>query len=170
LLLLLSSFIVGAAVVWAGLRLARELAADRQERVRARSLELLSLFAPAIAAASDQSRLLLTWQPLAASARALYPAEFELLDTAAGSRFPFSPAFIEAAHAQWSADWLAWERTHDADYKLKAAMVEAEMSAAGNPAIGRARLEAVEREKLELYQRRYAEYVRISKGLERIKK
>ena len=27
---------------------------------------------------------------------------------------------MQAAHAQWTADWLAWERTHDAEYKLKA--------------------------------------------------
>jgi hypothetical protein len=31
--------------------------------------------------------------------------------------------------------------------------------------LGRATLEAVEREKLELYQRRYEEYVRVGKAL-----
>ena len=69
------------------------------------------------------------------------------------------------AHARWSADWLAWERTHDADYKLKAAQVEADISARGDSTLGRARLDAVEREKLDKYQRRYEEYARVSKAL-----
>ena len=79
--------------------------------------------------------------------------------------FPFGAEQLEAAHARWSADWLAWERTHDADYKLKTAQIEAEISAEGGSALARARLDAVEREKLDKYQRRYEEYARVSKAL-----
>jgi hypothetical protein len=76
-----------------------------------------------------------------------------------------NPDEIQAAHAQWTADWLAWERAHDAEYKLKAAAAEADLAAANTP-VARARLEATEREKLELYQRRYQEYVRVAKALQ----
>ena len=108
---------------------------------------------------------LLVWQPLATTARKLCPADFDALDRASGGRFPFSAEQIEAAHARWSADWLAWERTHDTEYKLKAATVEAELASSGRSALGRARLDAVEREKLDTYQRRYEEYARVSKAL-----
>ena len=76
--------------------------------------------------------------------------------------FPFTTEQIQAAHSQWTADWLAWERTHDYDYKLKAAAAEHELAASVGSPIMRARLEAVEREKLDLYQRRYQDYVRVS--------
>jgi len=79
--------------------------------------------------------------------------------------FPFSTGQVQAAHARWTAEWLAWERTHDAEYKLKAVVLEREL-AAGESAIARARLDAVEREKLDLYQRRYQEYVQVAKALQ----
>ena len=59
-----------------------------------------------------------------------------------------------------------WERTHDAEFKLKAAAVESELDASGSTPLLRAQLEAVEREKLEQYQRRYEEYVRTAKALQ----
>jgi hypothetical protein len=40
------------------------------------------------------------------------------------------------------------------------------LAADGAAGIGRARLDAIEREKLDLYQRRYAEYVRTAKALQ----
>jgi hypothetical protein len=55
---------------------------------------------------------------------------------------------------------------HDGDYKLKAAIIEQELSTSGGSPLVRAKLEAVEREKLDLYQRRYQEYVRVAKGLQ----
>ena len=66
-------------------------------------------------------------------------------------RFPFTPDQVQAAHAQWTADWLAWERAHDAEYKLKAAAAEQELAAAGRIA-GRcaAGSTPIEREKLDL--------------------
>jgi hypothetical protein len=64
---------------------------------------------------------------------------------------------------------LAWERTHEAAYTLKVAEIEHELgegSAISAPPHMRARLDAIEREKLDLYQRRYQEYVRVSKALQ----
>ena len=72
---------------------------------------------------------------------------------------------MQAAHAQWTADWLAWERAHDSEYKLKAAVAAAELAAAGDSQVARGKADAVEREKLDLYQRKYAEYVRVAKAL-----
>jgi hypothetical protein len=130
-----------------------------------RVLQLLTLFAPGIAAALTDPRSLLAWQPLAVTARTLFPDEFALLDRAAGAPFPFTPDQLQAAHARWTTEWLAWERTHDTTYKLRAAVAEAEIQASGGSASARAKLEESEREKLEVYQRRYEEYVRVAKAL-----
>ena len=165
MILLLSAFVVAGAVAWAGWRIARELNATREEDARARVLRLMALFSTGIGAVLDDPRALLTWQPLAATARQLFPSEFAALDRTSGRSFPFGAEQVEAAHARWSADWLAWERTHDADYKLKTAQIEAEISVEGGSAVARARLDAVEREKLDKYQRRYEEYARVSKAL-----
>jgi hypothetical protein len=166
-LILFSAAIVAAALWWVGSAVARQIAHAREELARRRVLDLMALFAPGMTAAADDSRAILTWQPLAATARKIFSADFAALDQATGKRFPFSADDIEAAHARWSADWLAWERTHDAEYKLKAAEVEVELEQ-GAPN-GRARLDAVEREKLELYQRKYADYVRVSKALQALR-
>lgn len=109
---------------------------------------------------------MLTWQPLAATARQIFPDEFAALDKAAGGAFPFSDEQIHAAHARWTADWLAWERSHDAEYKLKALLVEQELGDTLASAGGRARIDAIERDKLDQYQRRYEEYTRIARGLQ----
>jgi len=165
-----------AAVVWAGWTIAAALrrpaapAALAGDAAADRALALLQTFAPGIAASTADPRAMLTWVPLAQTARQLYPDAFALLDKAAGARFPFTSEQVLAAHARWSSDWLAWERAHDGEYKLKAAVAEAELIAAGNTPIARARLDAVEREKLELYQRRYEEYVRVSKQLQTLSK
>jgi hypothetical protein len=129
---------------------------------------LLRLFAPGVAAVAEDPRALLTWQPLASTARAMFPEDFAELDRAAGVTFPFSRDQIDAAHARWSAAWLAWERTHDAEYKLRAAAAEEELRASPGSAVLRARLDSVEREKLETYQRRYEEYTRVSKALKNL--
>ena len=124
------------------------------------------MFVPALSSAARDPREILVWQPLARMARELFPEEFTLIEGAAGGVFPFSNERLEAAHAQWTADWLAWERSHDTAYKLKAAVVEQEIAATGTSAVLRARLDAVESEKLDLYQRRYQEYVRVAKALQ----
>jgi hypothetical protein len=164
LLPLLSAFIVAAAVLWAGQRIAGAL--QRSAASDGQSAALLSAFSPAVVAAATDPRAVLAWQPLAVAARTLYPKEFAELDRAFGATFPFSTEAIERAHARWTADWLAWERRHDADFKLRAATVEHELGDHVNSVFGRARLDAVEREKLDLYQQHYEEYTRIAKGLQ----
>jgi len=134
--------------------------------MRGRALQIMTAFAGPMEQARTDPAALLVWQPLARTARGLMPDEFALLDQKFGATFPFSAESIQAAHAQWSADWLAWERSHDAEYKRRAAEVEHELAASGGSPVVRARLDAVEREKLELYQRRYAEYVRTAKALQ----
>jgi hypothetical protein len=163
---LLAALFVSAAVVWAGLRIAAAVQASRPEPTRARALELTAMFAPALSAAAGDPRAILVWQPLARMARQMFPEEFTLIDQAAGGIFPFNNDRLQTAHAQWTADWLAWERSHDTEYKLKAAVVEQEIAASGTSAVLRARLDAVESEKLDLYQRRYQEYVRVAKALQ----
>ena len=164
-MILLAALFVAAAIVWAGLQVAA-VQASRPDPLRGRALELMAMFAPAAAAAAGDPRAILVWQPLARMARQLLPEEFALIDQAAGGAFPFSHDRLQSAHAQWTADWLAWERTHDAEYKLKAAVVEQDIAVAGSSAVLRARLDAVESEKLDLYQRRYQEYVRVAKALQ----
>lgn len=160
--------IIVAALVLAVVRVQRIETSARQSTQAARRLQLLKLFAPGMAAAADDPRALLTWQPLASTARAMFPDDFAELDRAAGATFPFSRDQIEAAHARWSTDWLAWERTHDAECKLKAAAAEEELRASPGSSVLRARVENVEREKLERYQRRYEEYTRVSKALKKL--
>lgn len=150
-----ASLIVAAAIAWGAWRVAAEIAAARNDATRARALSIMQAFAPAIAAAHTDPRVLLTWEPLARAARSLLPDEFAAIERAAGARFPFTTERIQAAHAQWTADWLAWERTHDAEYKRRAAAES-----------DRGRLDLIEREKLDTYQRRYEEYVRVAKTLQ----
>jgi hypothetical protein len=163
--LLFSALILAAAVIWGARAISGEIAAARKAAAGGRVLEVLGLFAPAISAVDNDPRALLVWQPLARTARQLLPDAFASIDRAAGATFPFSADRIQAAHARWTADWLAWERSHDAEYKLKATVAENELGA-GGPLPARLKLEAVEREKLDLYQRRYEEYVRVAKALQ----
>lgn len=167
MILLLSALIVAASIVWGCRLIAARVAALREADIQSRMLQVLKTFAPAVAVgAAGDPRAILAWEPLARTARTLFPEEVARIDRAAGVAFPFGADRIQAAHAQWTADWLGWERTHDAEYKLKAAAVEDELARSDGSALVRARLDAVEREKLDLYQRRYAEYVRIAKALQ----
>jgi hypothetical protein len=163
--LLLGALIVAAAIWWVARQVVGEQRAARVEASRSRVIVLLELFAPALAAARSDPRAFLVWQPIASSARQLFPAELAELDRVSGGTFPFNTGQLEAAHAQWTADWLTWERAHDAEYKLKAAVAEREVRAEDGSPVARAKQDAVELEKLELYQRRYQEYVRIAKAL-----
>jgi hypothetical protein len=164
--LILAALIAAAAVLCAGQRVLAELRAARDESARARVLAVMRLFSGGMVAARTDPRELLAWHPLAQAARQLLPAEFASLDAASGGRFPFTAEQVQAAHSQWTADWLAWERMHDGDYKLKAAVAEQELSASTGSPMVRAKLEAIEREKLDLYQRHYQEYVRVAKALQ----
>lgn len=164
-MILLAALIVAGVVYWTTQQMIAEMKAAHVEAARARAVALMQMFAPAIAAATSDPRALLVWHPLAQTARKIFPVEFSTLDTAAGGTFPFSRQQVQAAHARWTADWLAWERTHDAEYKLKAAEAEHAVNADASPVL-RARLDAVEREKLDTYQRRYQEYVTVAKALQ----
>jgi hypothetical protein len=162
---LAAAAIVAGAVIYAAQLLCTELAAGRKARGRERALTLLDTLAPAIAAADADPRAVLVWQPIARAARALFPDEAAAIDSAIGSTFPYSAERLQAAHAKWTADWLAWEGTHDAEYKRRAAAAQEELARSASPA-ARAALDAIEREKLDLYQRRYEEYIRVAKALQ----
>jgi hypothetical protein len=166
LLILGAAFIVAAAILAGAFRITRAVRASRPDPGRDRILDLMAMFAPALGAAAGDPRAILVWQPLARMARQMFPEEFARIDQAFGSEFPFNNDRLQSAHAKWTADWLGWERTHDSEYKLNAAIVEREIAASGTSTVLRARLDAIEREKLELYQRRYEEYVRVAKALQ----
>ena len=163
---LLAACVIGAAVAWAAVHVASAVRSAGAHTMQARQLQLLQLFGPVIATVKTDPRGLLVWQPLAKTARSLFPTEFAALDRAAGATFPFTREQIEAAHSAWTADWLAWEQHHDAEYKLKAAQAEHDSAALGPSTLARARIESVEREKLELYHRRYQDYIRTAKALQ----
>lgn len=164
---MIAAVILAAAILAAAWTIGAELAAIRADTSRTRALDLLDTFAPAIPAAQADPRAVLAWQPVARAARALFPDEFAAIDRAMGASFPYSPERLQAAHAQWTADWLAWERTHDAEYKRKAAEAAEQLARDASPA-ARARADAIEREKLDVYQRRYEEYIRVAKALQTV--
>ena len=143
------------------------LAARRRD---AQLLGLLATFGPACERARTDPRALLAWYPVALAARRAFPRAFAVLDGDRQRRFPFGPAELEAAHARWSTDWLDWERRQDAEHRARSEAVEAELERAADDTAAplRARLEALEREKLEQYQRRYEEYVRVSRELKEL--
>ena len=130
-------------------------------------LGLLATFGPAAERAYNDPRVLLAWYPVGGAARRAFPDAFAALEPDGEPRFPFSAADLEVAHARWTTDWLDWERRQDADHRAGREALEAELGQATdvNAPPLRARLEALEREKLEQYQRRYEEYVRVSRAL-----
>ena len=170
MLIVVAALIVAVAVAWGCRHIASAIRAAAEAAARARTLQVLQTFAPAAGEAASDPRAVLTWEPLARVARQIFPQEYALLDRASGGSFPFSLDRIQAAHAQWTADWLAWEQTHDAEYKLKAAVAEEELARADGSRALRARVDAIERQKLDLYQRRYAEYVQVAKALQALSK
>ena len=139
----------------------------RQRRRQQTLLQLLATFGPAVAAGHADPERCVPWSEVAQTARALFPEAFARLDAASGGRFPFSRRAVEAAHARWTADWLAWERQHDLEYKERAAAAESALANADGEAAAalRARLAAVNQEKLQTYQDRYARYVRVGKAI-----
>lgn len=149
--------VTGAAIV-SSLRAARR---DAQIQT------LLSTFGSLAPRVRADPRLLLAWRPVAETARGLFPEAFRDIEAAAGDRFPFGRDLIESAHARWTADWLEWERAHDTEYRERSAAIEAELdpSPEASAKAARARLDTLERERLERYQRRYEDYVGVSRAL-----
>jgi hypothetical protein len=158
------TLLVGAALAYVVWRLGDEIQRQRRE---ATLQHLLGTFAPAVAAAQQDPKQLVVWHPLAQTSRKLFPEAFTALDAAAGGAFPFSKAQLKAAHARCSAEWLAWERAHDAEYAVKTAQVQDEIDRTQGPAspLLRTRLAALEQQKLERYQQRYEEYIKTAKAL-----
>jgi len=146
----------------------RIIAAIDTARREATIRDLQAIFAPGIQAVQDDPRRFLTWYPIAQASRRLFPDAFRTLDEAAGKTFPFSREQVEEAHARWTAEWLAWERSHDGEYTLKTAALQEELARGGEAStpIGRARLAALEREKLERYQERYQQYILTARALQ----
>ena len=166
LVTVISALVVAGAIVVVGRQVANAITASRARVAEDRALRILEMFAPAVAAAARDPRAFVVWQPLADMARRMHPDAFAALDEAAGATFPFTKEQLRVAHAQWTTDWLSWERTHDTEYKMKAAAIEREISSSGVSAALRARLDAIEVEKLDSYQRRYEEYIRLTKALQ----
>jgi len=160
------AIIVATAIVVTAGQIVTELKRRGAERRRDRQLSIATLFAPALGQVQDDPKALLTWQPLANTLRKQFPEEFAELDTAGGSTFPFSSDMIAAAHARWTTAWLAWERTYDVTYKMKAAEAQQELQGSADTTATRAKLDAIEHEKLDAYQRRYEDYVRVAKALQ----
>jgi hypothetical protein len=165
-MLLLAAIVVAAVVVLAARQIAGEIRQSREDAARARALTILQTLTPGIDAARSDPRALLVWQPLAQTVRRLFPTECAALDAAAGAPFPFTPEQLRTAHAQWTSDWLAWERAHDATYKDRATVAQHELEVNGDSPAARAKIDAIEREKLDLYQRRYQEYIQVGKALQ----
>jgi hypothetical protein len=163
---LVAAAVVVGAIVWAVIAIRRDLAKLRSDVERGRAVQILTAFAAAMADAEHNAKALITWQPIAAGARRAWPAEFAALDALVGGSFPFSTDQIRDAHARWTAEWLAWERMHDAEYKMRIAAAERDVATSGGAPYERARLDAVEREKLDHYQRRYEDYIRVAKKLQ----
>jgi hypothetical protein len=136
----------------------------RERRRDAQVLGLLATFGPVMERARTEPRALLTWHPIALAARQSFPEAFASLDGDGAHRFPFGSALLESAHATWTTDWLTWEGEHDAEFRRRAATLEAK---SGDTAPGemRASLDVLEREQLERYQRQYETYVKVSKAL-----
>ena len=109
-------------------------------------------------------RALLVWQPLARAVARLFPSECAALDAAAGGTFPFTPdQFRRRTRAGPPTGW----RGSGARCRIQAeGGREQEVNASGGSPAARRRLDAVEREKLDLYQRRYQEYVQVAKALQ----
>jgi len=164
-MLIALAILVGAGVIaWAVVR-GNAPAVSSDASARSHQLTIMTLFAPAVVAAAQDPSVIATWQPIARAARALFPDEFAVIERASGATFPFSSEMIRQAHARWTTEWLAWERSHDAEFKRRAAAAHPDTTATMTAAT-RAALDAIENEKLELYQRRYAEYVQVAKALQ----
>ena len=147
------------------------IAAERARRDRRRQHReqviavLLASVGPAVARADG--RELLGWRRVAGTLRELLPEAVRTIEQRTGQPFPFPREVVEDAHARWTADWLAWERAHDIRFRQRTSALEAELRKSGevDTAAGRARLATLDDEKLQDYQRRYEEYVRVGKEL-----
>lgn len=166
--LMFGVFIAGtvAAVLVPLLLLRRDL--ERQHRERLTAMFVTGL-AP-IVARSD-ARELIAWSGAIGMARKMYPNIMQELDLASGEKFPFTTEVIEDAHSQWTADWLTWERHHDIEFKERTRKLLAQSDSASDSMsqADRVQLGSIEDEKLQSYQQKYEEYIRIGNALSALK-
>ena len=141
----------------------------RRERLRQHREQLAALLLTSVgpAVARADGRELLGWRSVATALREVLPDAVRTIEQGTGRPFPFPREVVDDAHARWTADWLAWERAHDIRFRQRASALEAELRGSGevDTASGQARLAALDDEKLQDYQRRYEEYVRVGKAL-----
>ena len=166
-MVMLTSAILVVTVALVGLLMVVEL---RKRRMDAQMLGLLATFASIAKEARSDPRLLLAYYPVAVAGRRCFPEAFAALEQPQSQSFPFGSPEIEEAHARWTTEWLEWERNHESEYRRKAAALNAELVTATDariPAL-RTELEAVEQQKLDLYQQRYEEYVGVSRALAKL--
>jgi len=146
------------------------MAALRARRRDARLLSVCATFGPAIERAQSNPRVLLAWYPAACAMKRQFADAFAALSADPSKPFPWGAADIEVAHARWTATWLEWERHQDAEHRATTAGIELELDQADANAIPalKTRLERLEQKKLERYQRRYEEYVSVSRALAKL--
>ena len=163
-LLMLVSLVTGivVAVLVPLLFLQREL--KRQHRERLAAMFVTGLV-PVVARSDPQE--LIAWSGAIGMARAMYPEIVENLDAASGGQFPFTSELIEKAHSKWTTEWLSWERKHDTEFKERTREVLAHSGSFGDSMSqgDRAKLDSIEDDKLQSYQRKYEEYIRIGNAL-----
>lgn len=139
---------------------------DQQRQHEERLTAFLVTAIPPLIPTNDP-RAILGWANSFDTIRRLFPVVIKRIEQVSGRSFPISDDFIEAAHARCTAEWLAWERKHNAEYQEKTALLDADIGATdrmADPEI-RARSARLEDEKLQSYQQRYEEYVSIGKAL-----
>ena len=139
---------------------------DQQRQHEERLTAFLVAAIPPLLPTNDP-RVILGWANSFNTIRKLFPVTIKRIEQISGRSFPISDDFIDAAHARCTAEWLAWERKHNAEYQEKTALLEADIAATdrmADPEI-RAKYARLEDEKLQSYQQRYEEYVSIGKAL-----
>ena len=122
--------------------------------------------------ATSDPRVILGWAHSFKIIRHLFPKEIQRVEDISGQSFPVSNAIVEQVHARWTAEWLAWELKHDADYREKAALLQSDVTVTDQETASklRARSSRLEDEKLQSYQQRYEEYVSVGKALTDLQK
>ena len=132
---------------------------ERRVRKQEHKEQLMAvlLTASAAAIARAEPRELLAWQSTAKTARRLFPDIVAEIESKGGESFPIPKKVVEDAHAKWTAEWLAWEHHHDADFRKRTSVLEAELQAGGQEHTpdGHARIAALEDEKLQSYHKIY---------------
>ena len=160
-------FLIAAAFVFGVFAVVATLRARRRDE---QLFNVCATFGPPLERAQADPRVLLAWYPASCAMRRQFGDAFAALSADPSKPFPWGPADVEAAHARWTATWLEWERHQDAEYRVRTAGIELQLDQADASAIPELKtsLQRLEQEKLERYQRRYEEYVKVSRALAKL--